>query len=197
MDIVKFGFRKYEVVSTISSTDQLLMLEVKDRKNRYVYKKYMTSAPFLDEFERYTKLYKCGIRIPRMIQKNKKTNECLFEVFEGDHCDKLLVENDFELPEIYYEQLFVLYRFCRFSKIELNYLPENFILRGKYLYYDSLDIYNQNTKINLESYGLYHWIKSKQAYKHLEALGYEFKNKQPLSSAEAKKKIVLISIKYW
>ena len=197
MDFVKIGFKKFDVVKTIHEDSDVLMLEVKDKKNHYVYKKYRLSEPFIDEFDRYTNLYKAGIRIPKIVKRNKRTNEVVFELFEGDHVDKVLVDSTLKLPDIYYEQLFIVYRFCRFSKIELNYLPENFILRGKYLYYDCLEIYNANTKINLENYGIYYWIKSKEAIKHLTALGYNLEKVAPLSNALSKKEIVLLSIKYW
>lgn len=197
MEQIKLHFKKYEIVELVTENDDVSIYKIKDKKRNYIYKKYRTSAPLLNEMERYTNLYKAGIRVPKMIEKNKKTNEVIFELFEGDHVDKVLMDNDLKLPDIYYERIFVIYRFCRFSKIELNYLPENFILRKNLLYYDCLEIYEQNPKINLENYGIYFWIKSKEAIKHLSTLGYDVKDIKPLEGGLEKKEIVLLSIKYW
>ena len=197
MEELKLKHKKYEVLEDLGSFDLYDALRLVRKNKKYTYKKYKSIAGYNDEMDRYTQLVKAGIRVPKIIDKDKKTLEVIFDYLEGERCDSLLVKNDFELPEIYYERLFIVYRFCRFSKIELNYLPENFVLKNDLLYYDSLDIYNQNSKINLENYGLHFWIKSAKAYEHLEKLGYKFEKKQILKKGEANKKIVLLSIKYW
>ena len=197
MNEIKIKRKVYQVIEELGSFELYDAYRVTRKNKKYTYKKYRGFKAFNDEMGRYNQLVKAGIRIPKIIEKDKKTFEVLFDYIEGERCDSLLVKNDFELPEIYYERLFVIYRFCRFSKIELNYLPENYVLKNDLLYYDTLDIYNQNSKINLENYGIYFWIKSAQGYEHLEKLGYKFEHKNILKKGEASKKIVLLSIKYW
>lgn len=197
MSNLKLKRKEYEILEDIDTNESFVVKRVERKGTKYTYKKYLSQNAFNDELNRYEALYKKGIYVPKLIEKDKKTLEVLFEYIEGDRCDKLLVENDFELPEIYYQQLFIIYRFCRFSKIELNYLPENFVLKGKTLYYDSLEIFDQNSKINLENYGLQFWIKTGSGYTHLEKLGYKFAKKDILDKGHANKKIVLLSIKYW
>ena len=105
--------------------------------------------------------------------------------------------SQYDLKDEHFAGLYLLYRFCRVSKIELNYLPENFVYTPKYMYYTSLDLFEQNANINLENYGMEYWFPTQKGIEHLEKLGLSINHERQISVPEANKKIVLISIKHW
>jgi len=197
MDELKIGFKKYKPCDELTLVENGTIQKFSYKDKVVIYKKYSTSSDYIDELSRYKKLYKSGIRVPNIVKDDKANLAIAFEYIKGDRVDKLLYDHNFELPDIYFERLFVINRFCRASGIELNYLPENFVLKDKLLYYESFDIFDSNEKINLTNYGLQFWINSKKGYEHLEHLGYTFTKKSPLNDGEVNKKIVLLSIKYW
>ncbi len=169
------------------------LCEFKNKK--YIVRKFSNFDDFAEMLYRYKKVYSYGIYTPLLRVKDKTQFVLVFDIVEGDNIASLLANAD--LSDDVFEKLFKFYRYARANQIELNYLPENFVLSGKKLYYTSLEIFPQNKEINLENYGLEYWIPSKKAFDHLSKLGYNMDKKRVLSIGEANKKIVLLSLYNW
>ena len=195
MEQFVLGRRVFEIVKNLFTTqvESSFLVTFKDKK--YLARKYQNEEDFHEALYRYKKLVKCSIYTPTLEYKDKKQYLLIFNYIDKPHADEVLA-ND-ELEDIYFEKLFTLYRYARANQVDINYLPENFVLDGKTLYYTSLDLFDQNPEINLENYGLEFWIMSRKGYDHLTKLGYQIDKKRIMSTGESNKKIVLLSLYNW
>lgn len=195
--MVKRIIKRYEyVLEDLLFEDEKMKLYLARFKDRRLsFREYLNEAAYLSDLDKYRRLQRAGINVPKLIGFDRQLLILIFErFFEHTALDVLQKE---DLKEIYFKQLFSIYRFCRFSQIEINYFPHNFVLKGMTLYYIGDDIFEENPKKNLENYGLRYWIYSKEASKLLEEKGYIVNPKRILSEEEANKQIVLLSVTYW
>lgn len=195
MDTIIVKKRTYVFDKLLHNDDLMSASFVYYKKKKYVLREFKNSESYLDALKRYEKLVSSGIYVPKLVRKDKNTFKLVFEYIDGDNCASVLSKED--LSDEYFDALFLQYRFCRFSKIELDYIPENFVYFKKKLYYISLKVFEQNKNINLENHGLQFFLPSRNGLIHLKNLGYEVDFKRELSNAETNKKIVLTSIKHW
>ena len=186
-----FKRRKYEVIKSLNPHEFSVR-----RKNKYFHLKTFDDInSFNKEISDYKAITKYGIKVPRMLKSSKRELLILFEYVGEETIDKLLDQGD--IDEKVFDKLFTIYRFARFSHIELNYLPENYALYNGELYYFLYEFSKENKERNLENYGIRFWFTGVEGISHLKELGYEVNNARLLSKAELNKKIVLISIMKW
>jgi len=186
---------EYEIGDVLSRVDGLVILLAKYRDRFFSFRQYANEDLYLADLAKYKRIQRAGINVPKLITHDREKKVLIFERFEEKKAlDVLSVE---DLKEIYFKQLFNIYRFCRFSKIEIDYMPENYILKGTTLYYIGEEIIDANPKRNLENYGLRYWIYSKEAADHLREKGFAIDAKRIISEEEANKRIVLLSVTYW
>ena len=181
----------YEIVSEVESG--VFVVSRKDKK--YILRQLENYKDFYYELQTRKKLKKFGINIPKIVKKFK-INFCLLieHISDETMLDVLLKE---DISDDAFRELFNIYRFCRFSKIDLDYHPENFAIKNGRMYYLSLSYGEADEKKNLENYGLYFWVYSPQLIAHLKEQNLSIDKKRALSVPEANKKIVLISIMHW
>lgn len=189
--------KRYEyILENLLFEDENMKLYLARRKDRLLsFREYLNESTYLSDLDKYRRLQKAGINVPKLIGFDRQLLILIFERFFEPTALEVLEKED--LKEIYFRQLFSIYRFCRFSQIEINYFPHNFILKGMTLYYIGDDIFEADPKINLENYGLRYWIYSEEASKLLDEKGYNVDPKRILSEEETNKQIVLLSVTYW
>lgn len=186
-----FKRRTYEVIKSLNPHEFSVR-----RKNKYFHLKTFDDInSFNKEISDYKAITKYGIKVPRMLKSSKRELSILFEYVGEETIDKLLDQGD--IDEKVFDKLFTIYRFARFSHIELNYLPENYALYNGELFYLLYEFSKENKERNLENYGIRFWFTGVEGISHLKELGYEVNNARLLSKAELNKKIVLISIMKW
>lgn len=187
--------KQYEIIKTLLEDEtHSTYLTKKDDKN-YIVKSYVTFNVFSYAIEQHKKLKKCGIKSPKLLKVDKVRLTILFEYIEGE--DMLSVLSKQDISDEVFDKLFIMYRFARFSKIDLNYLPENYVFYKNELYYMSTEIGPQMTNKNLENYGIRYWVYTFECGEHLEEKGYVVDKSRLLPRAVANKKIVLLSIMRW
>ena len=195
MDKLIIKKKEYDFVNLLSE-DEMMKSSIVTRKNKsFLLRECKNEKAYEEALYRYKTLYKSGIYVPKLVVNDRHSLKMLFEYFSEKNMAEVLSNE--EIDDIYFEGLFLLYKFVRIANIELNYLPENFVYHKKTLYYTSLDLFERNEKLNLENYGLEFWFTSKKAIEHLEKLGYKVDKKRIIPQPEVNKKIVLISIKHW
>lgn len=195
MSTLQVKRKQYEIIKKTRDLHNFSEALVSFKNVKYIAKQYDLISIMLDDIKCRSRLKKYGINVPKYKVIDKKNNITLEEYIEGDNALTQLVKG--ELPDGFYKELYNQYRFCRFSKIELNYMPENFILSRKKMYYTSFDYGPAKEATNLENYGIYYWFYSNEFYNHLQELGIDFDKRKILKPAEVKKKIVLLSIMNW
>lgn len=184
---------EYTILNSLYKDNDVSIFLAENKGKKYAI--YFFKNGFEETISKLKKIQKCGIAIPKIIANDKIEKILVREYFEEPNAFEVISKG--ELPEIYYKELFSIYRFCRFSKINLNYLPENFVLRGNKLYYLSDEIKDYEVKFNLENWGIYYWLYGEVLVNRLKANGYQIDKTRILSVPEENKKIVLMSVTYW
>lgn len=187
--------KEYEIVSLLKEDEFHKSYKCSRGNKLFFIKKFNDISSFKASLENHRALKKYGICIPKLLKADKKDLTIVTTFISGENALDMIAKE--ELPELVYEQLFIIYRFARFSKIELDYLPENYIFNGKELFYVGEHFQPQNTKINLENYGIFFWFYGEQCANHLKEHNLPIDKSRILSKGEMNKKIVLTSIMKW
>ena len=187
--------KEYEIVSLLKEDEYHKSYQVKRGEKLFFIKKFNDYGSFRASLENRKALKKNGIKIPKTLKVNKKELVIITQFIKGENCLEMIAKD--ELDEKIYEQLFHIYRFARFAKIELDYLPENYVFFKDELYYLSEHFEPQNQKKNLENYGIYFWFYGNECAEHLKEKGLPVDNSRILQKGEVNKKIVLTSIMKW
>ena len=101
------------------------------------------------------------------------------------------------LTENYLEAMFALYRFARFSKVCLDWEPQNFMLRGSQMFYLPTKYEPLNDKNKFELEGLRTWFLGKEGHELLRRKGFDDSALPLLSDAEVNKAMTLVAVRYW
>lgn len=193
--------KSFEEIKNIEGVQQVEKTELYEsfvffeKGKSFLYKHFFDKEVMTEEFYRYKKLKKINVYVPRLFKVFKKDLVLVYQYISGENMAVILSKED--ISEKVFEELFTQYRFCRQWKLDINYLPENFVFDGKTLYYTSLDLFNHDESISLDNYGIDYWFPTIKAKEHLEKLGLSIDKGRILKPAEAKKKIVLTSVLYW
>lgn len=195
METLVFKRKKYIVEETLLDSECKKSYLVSFKNKKYVYSLFSDVINYKKEIERYKRITDYGISVPPIVKKSKK--QCAFlNKYVGDlTADKILAKED--ISDKIFEQLFIIYRFARFSHVELDYMPEKYAFYKDKLYYLSYEFYPQNNDKNLENYGIRYWFSGKEGLSHLKELGYDVDNSRLIDNASLNKKIVLLSIMKW
>lgn len=193
MEEITIKRKKYEVGKLFSQTDESITHFVYSKGREYLFIKYLKNYDLV--MDDYKRLSKAGINVPRIIANDKKEHLVVKEYINGTTVLDELLNHD--LPDHYFEELFTAYRFCRFSKINLNYLPENFVIQNGKLFYISNDVANYIPQRNLENWGIRYWLYTAEFAQYLKEKGIDVNAKRVLKEEVANKKIVLLSVTYW
>jgi hypothetical protein len=186
---------EYELVQLLAHSEEASVYLAKRKDRVFSYREYRTESAYNKDLGKYKKIQKIGVNVQKLIAHDRQLLVLIFERFQEPTALDVLASED--LKEIYFKQLFTIYRFCRFSKLELNYMPNNYVLKGTTLYYVGEDVTESDPSRNLENFGLRYWIYSKEAAELLEETGHSVDLKRIISEEETNKRIVLLSVTYW
>lgn len=195
METIKFKRKMYELLETMHEGEFHKTFLVSFKNKMFVLKQFVDQGSFLVELKLAKEIDKIGIRTPKILKKDKKTFSFLQEYIEGKNMLEEIAEH--EIDDHTMELMFTLYRFARFSHVDLNYYPELYKVHKDEMYYLSYDMFNQNENINFENYGIKFWMYGDECIEHLKEKGFEIDKTRRIPSAELKKKIVLLSIMKW
>ena len=143
----------------------------------------------------YKILKHAGINMAMMDYHDDENKIIAFDYFPEPDVLEVLAKGD--LPENYFEALFSLYRFARFSRVALDWEPQNFMLRGSQMFYLPIKVRKMDDKNGLEKGGLAAWFRGKELKKILEKKGYDLSNYKAMDDALVNKQMTLMAVKYW
>lgn len=154
---------------------------------------------FVEGFEKAMKDYKtlkhAGINMAKICFHDDEKKIIVFDYFPEDDCLETLAKGS--LPDIYFDALFALYRFARFSKVALDWEPQNFMLRGTQMFYLPTKWEPLNENNPLEKEGIRTWFLGKEGRALLARKGYDVSALPNLEDNVVNKSIVLASVRYW
>ena len=143
----------------------------------------------------YKELKHAGINMAKICFHDDEKHIIVFDYFPEDDCLNVLSKGPLE--ERYFEALFALYRFARFSKVALDWHPQNFMLRGSQMFYLPTKWEPLNENNGLEKGGLRSWFLGKEALDELKRKGYDVSKLNQLSEQEVNMLMALVVVRYW
>ncbi|HBX24958.1 MAG TPA: hypothetical protein DEF61_01530, partial [Firmicutes bacterium] len=133
----------------------------------------------------YKELKHAGINMAKMCFHDDINHVIVFDYFPEDDCLKSLSKGP--LDNKYFDALYALYRFARFSKVALDWEPQNFMLRGNQMFYLPTKWSRLNEENKLEKEGIRSWFLGKEGRALLTRKGYDVSSLPSLSEAEVNK----------
>lgn len=143
----------------------------------------------------YKELKHAGINMAKMCFHDDVNHVIVFDYFPEDDCLKALSKGP--LDNKYFDALYSLYRFARFSKVALDWEPQNFMLRGNQMFYLPTKWERLNEDNKLEKEGIRSWFLGKEGRALLTRKGYDVSSLPSLSEAEVNKAVVLSAVSNW
>jgi len=189
------GNKEYFLLRQLMSNEDKTIYQVKKDDDVYKIIKFSNFSSFKHDLDNWIFLKRAGIVVPKLVKKIKKELTLIFKWIDGKSCLELLAEKD--IDQTIFEKLFLYYRFARFSKFDIDYLPTNFVVKENKVFYVSTTKIPANPQLNLENYGIFYWVMSKEAASLMKKNKISFDQSRILSEAETKKKIVLLSVLNW
>ncbi|MDY5441555.1 MAG: hypothetical protein SPG64_05015 [Candidatus Enteromonas sp.] len=153
------------------------------------------SSGYKEALAAYRALKHAGINMAKMNFHDDDAQIIVYDYFPEEDCLTALSHGP--LPEHYFDALFALYRFARFSKIALDWEPQNFMLRGKQMFYLPTKHEPLTDENAFEKKGLRTWFLGAEGLALLERKGYDTSSLPKLSDAEVNKLMVLMAVRYW
>ncbi|HBS02973.1 MAG TPA: hypothetical protein DEA63_03830 [Firmicutes bacterium] len=143
----------------------------------------------------YKTLKHAGINMAKICFHDDPAHVIVFDYFPEEDCLSVLSKGPIE--DRYFEALFALYRFARFSKVALDWQPQNFMLRGSQMFYLPTKWEKLTDENPLEKTGLRYWFLGEEGRALLTRKGYKLDGLPSLSELEVNKALVLKTVRYW
>lgn len=118
------------------------------------------------ELYSYERLKSLGIYMPKLMGYNREENIMIKEYLEGKDLlglirdEKLSKDNFFELLK--YAEL------LNSDNLNIDYFPNNFILKEGKLFYINYKVFPYSEELNLRNWGIYYWINNSGIKKYME-----------------------------
>lgn len=152
-----------------------------------------------EEFDKamadYKTLKHAGINMAKICYHDDPVHTIVFDYFPEEDCLTSLSKGP--LSEKHFEALLSLYRFARFSKVALDWEPQNFMLRGNQMFYLPTK-WEKLTEANpLEKKGLRTWFLGSEGRALLKRKGFDISNLPSMGELEVNKALVTTVVRYW
>ncbi len=162
----------------------------------YLIRTFVDKETFDQTMLDYKTLKHAGINMAKMCFHDDEQHVIVFDLFPEDDCLCNLSKGN--LSTTHFEALFSLYRFARFSKVALDWEPQNFMLRGSQMFYLPTKWEKLTDKNSLEKSEMYRtWFLGKEGRELLQRKGYDVANLPLMSEAEVNKAMTLMAVRYW
>lgn len=110
------------------------------------------------EVNAYHKLHTCGVLLPKLLSYDAKRNYLLKEYIDGEVASHLIAEN--KISESIIEQLFDMYHNVKKYGLNIDYFPNNFVIKNDRLFYIDYECNPYSPAWDLLNWGIYYWANS-------------------------------------
>ncbi|MCQ2815254.1 MAG: hypothetical protein MJ227_03075 [Bacilli bacterium] len=136
-----------------------------------------------------------GVFIPKIRVVDKKSQYILMDFIEGPSVMEELIKGD--LPESYYEQIYLTAWYAKANGIILSFKPEHFKKVGEKLCYLAFVFHKYEQKNDFTQHSVYLWFYTKDFINYLSEKGIKGNESRLKASYETTKQIALIACKYY
>lgn len=150
---------------------------------------------FEEAMNDYKTLKHAGINMAKICFHDDVNKIIVFDYFPENDCLTELSKGP--LPSIYFDALFSLYRFARFSKVALDWEPQNFMLRGTQMFYLPTKWEKLTEENSLDKAGIRTWFLGKEGRALLKKKGFDISSLPTIEENAVNKAIVLAAVQYW
>ena len=194
MDEVIVAKNKKFIVETVKAKHPDHTTYICTWSNRkYLLRTFVTG--FDQALKDYKTLKRAGINMAKVCFHDDEKKIIVFDYFPEEDCLTALSKGP--LPDIYFDALFSLYRFARFSKVALDWEPQNFMLRGSQMFYLPTKWAPLTEENPLEKEGIRTWYLGKEGRGLLARKGYDISGLPSFEDNVVNKSIVLSTVRYW
>ena len=192
MEKLKIGFKEFEIKEKLDEKHSIVIRKDKE----YMMKTFQTYAAFSEYLEKYTLIRNSGVKVAKVIAKDKNNKIVIEEYIKGENVLNLLVKED--LDDIVYDRIFMMSYIARTNRIVLDFDPSNYIFSNDgFLYYVSKDSYKYEEDRNFIKEGIRLWFYTKEFTSLLNEKNIPIDSKRIKEDFVINKEIVLKTIKYY
>lgn len=118
------------------------------------------------EINAYKNLKKLNIKMPELIEWNIEKRYLIKEFIDGKTVAEKVAEG--KLSEDVFERIFGILDVVYVNKWNLDYFPNNFVVKDNELYYIDYEYNEYSDEWNFENWGIYYWLNTKGMKHYLE-----------------------------
>ncbi|MBZ0178970.1 MAG: hypothetical protein K8F36_06735 [Melioribacteraceae bacterium] len=129
------------------------------------------------EKEAYSILSGTNIKIPKLLEANEDKNYLIKEYVDGIVASEIIAKN--MLNDKIIEQLFVISEEMLSINYNIDYFPDNFVVKENSIFYIDYELNNYDPKWNLENWGIYYWANNEGMKNFIKTRNAAFINSDP------------------
>lgn len=126
---------------------------------------YQFGDKLQSEINDYHTLSKLGIRMPKLLQVDKKQERILKEYILGETILQRICQDQMK-PE-YFDQIHSMCQLLYQNHLNIDYFPTNFIVQDDLLYYIDYECNSYMEQWDFEHWGYQYWSKTEQLQTYL------------------------------
>ncbi|WP_252244412.1 MULTISPECIES: hypothetical protein [unclassified Clostridium] len=167
MDFIKVNERKFTILKLLGKgKGGYSYLVTDDKSNKYVVKQihhepceyYQFGNKIESELNDYNKLYKIGLKIPKMLDVDIENERILKEFIDGDTIYNMILKDN--MNENYIKQIKNMCKKLYPVNINIDYFPTNFIVQDEVIWYIDYECNEYMEKWDFENWGIKYWSKT-------------------------------------
>ena len=175
MKYMNVNERKFKVLNLLGKGKGGYSYLVTDDKNKYVLKQihhepceyYSFGNKIESELNDYKKLFSLGIRMPKMIDIDKKEERILKDFIDGPSIADLVIED--KMKDFYINQIKEFCKILYTNNINIDYFPTNFIVEDDLIWYVDYECNNYMEQWNFENWGIKYWSKTPEFIEYFKS----------------------------
>ena len=192
-EFIQIKNKKFTILSVRAEHEDHCTYLVSWSDRKYLMRTFKTG--FEKAMADYKELKHAGINMAKICFHDDVNHVIVFDYFPEDDCLTTLSKGP--LPAIYFDALFSLYRFARFSKVALDWEPQNFMLRGTQMFYLPTKWERLTEENSLDKAGIRSWFLGKEGRALLQRKGFDISGLPAIEDNAVNKAIVLAAVQYW
>lgn len=175
---LKVNNKEYELIKLLGKGKGGYSYLVSDGINQFVLKQihhepcdyYQFGNKMEAEINDYKRLYKIGIKLPRMVDVDIKQERILKEYIEGETIYQLVIQD--MITPAYLNQVYKMCSLLYASNTNIDYFPTNFVVQNGEIFYIDFECNDYMEEWNFENWGIKYWSKTPEFLKYVEEHTY-------------------------